>query len=173
MMQTMVDKKLSPEEFDIAVRRTRMSDTSRDAGRAVLVDGHRQRDVAPVYGITPARLSAIVSRVSKEVDLLRSQSHTQLKVLEADYALATNLSRQRLGNSVQILQPEAKGKYLGEMVGCTTFYAVQDIGRGQVVVHDLSKLNVVPELGKKVAIEYVEGAGRVVTSDRGKPGRAR
>jgi hypothetical protein len=173
MMQTMVDKEISPEEFDTAVRRTRMSDTSCDAAREVLVDGRKQAVVAPLYGITPARMSAIVARVTKAVELLRSQTHAQVKVLEADYALATNMSRQKLGNAVQILQPEAKGKYVGELVGCTTFYAVQNIGRGQVVVHDLSKLNVVPESGAKISIEYLGGIGKVVSSDRTKSGRIR
>lgn len=161
----MVDKQqaglFTPEEFDRAVRLTRLSDTSRDAARLVLVDGKRQRDVVALMGVTPPRLSAIVTRVMKEGEHLRSQAHSQVEVLEADFALATHMSRARFGGNVQILRPAEKGRYMGEVVGCTSFYAVQDIGRGQVVVHDLSKLDVVPDRGARVAVEYEAGKGRV------------
>lgn len=172
----MVDKqragKLTPEEFDRAVRQTRLSDTSRDAARKVLVEGERPRDVVPLMGVTSPRLSAIVTRVMKEVDLLRSQVHSQVEVLEADYALAAHMSRARLGSNVQIIRPEERGKYLGEVVGCTDYYAVQDVGRGQVVVHNLAKLNVVPESGKRVAVEYDAGMGKVISPERSRSARS-
>lgn len=172
----MVDKQeagtLTPEEFDRVVRQTRLSDTSRDAAREVLVEGRRQRDVASLMGMTPPRLSAIVARVTGEAEKLRSHVRSPVEVLEADYALAVHMSREKFGGNVQIARPEDRGKYLGEVVGCTAFYAVQDMGRGQVVVHDLSKLDVVPERGMRVAVEYEAGRGRVVVPERSRSDRS-
>ena len=157
---------LTLEEFKRAAKQRRLSDTSKEAARMVLVDGVGQSEVAALVGVTSARISQIVATVREEHEKLTNK---QVKTLEADYAIAVNLSRAKLGDSVVIAEADRNNRYVGKILVRTDFYAVQEVGKG-VVIHDLSRLDNVPSVGSSVGITYENGRGLVKETVKARPG---
>ncbi len=63
------------------------------------------------------------------------------------------------------LANELNGNYSGPVVASDTNFIVQDIGREMGVVHEVSNIEVRPQLGKSVDVKYKAGLGRIVQKD--------
>lgn len=83
-----------------------------------------------------------------ETGLPRSATEDDLRRW-ADHGLAVpSLEIRSLTPAVGI------GRYIGMIVAIEDGKAMQDVGRGQLVSHDVSKFEVLPEVGRKVEIGY-------------------
>lgn len=74
---------------------------------------------------------------------------------------AQAVAAREYGESAEVQQPSANGRYVGRVLGNTVEHAVQDVGRRAVVAHELGKLDRVPEVGESSRIVYREGRGQV------------
>jgi predicted XRE-type DNA-binding protein len=160
-------KTLTQEAFAAAVKGSRLSDTSLDVARAVLVDGLKQRDVCDIYGLKEPRVSAIVKTVMDRYAQTALVADRQVEVVRADYDVAVNKVRKLMGDGATIVRPEDGGAYRGKVLVSTEFHVAQELGRGTAMIHKLSALDVVPSVGQIANVRYVAGQGRtVITSDR-------
>ncbi|NTB05899.1 KfrB domain-containing protein [Agrobacterium tumefaciens] len=64
---------------------------------------------------------------------------------------------------------EESGRYTGQILSLSNTVVQQDVGRGECVFHEASKIDRTPELGKTCTIQYARGKGIVVekTKDKG------
>lgn len=158
---------LSEEEFKSAIKGSRLSDTSIDVARSVLVDGMQQVDVAKLHGLTEGRVSTIVKTVLERATKSVAEAHRQVEMVQADYDIAVAGIRKSLGDSVMMVQPENGVNYKGRVISRTEFHVAQDIGRRTAVIHRLSALDVAPSIGDVVHVRYENGRGcAVVARDR-------
>lgn len=153
---------IDPELFErLAQERPRLSDKSLAAARLVMVDGVRPGDAATRVGILPAQVSRTTRALYEaESELRETGKLTSISTdlvernLDASYTLAVSQLRNQMGDEVLVSTAEANRTYSGSVKVRTDLHLVQDVGRGKVVVHELAKLDRVPQLGQSLDIAY-------------------
>lgn len=165
-IKQMAEKRLSQEDFDAAIRLTRMSESSIEVARAVLVEGQRQVTVVETSGVTPARVSSIVNKVW-DVAQTHLLPAAQISMIEADYAVAVSRARLHSGDDIRIARPENTAKYVGEIIDRTRFHVVQNLGKS-VLIHNLAKLDRAPAVNEHVVAQYDDKGNGVVVLSRTK-----
>lgn len=86
------------------------------------------------------------------------------KNVQASHAMARQAAAERFA-AVHLARGNG-GRYAGPIVAETAFHVVQDIGRGEAVVHNKLHLTRVPEINAKATIVYERGQGRVAERTR-------
>ncbi|MGY8527600.1 KfrB domain-containing protein [Paracidovorax citrulli] len=167
---------MTEQDFQNLVRGTNLSATSREAARLVFVEGWSQTDAGAEIGLSKQRMTQIVKVVrtaeqkqkeEAELALLRGSgvlatgAALNVAAVEASYAMAVKAARDVYGDDADVKRPNENGKSIGEVLSRTDFHLVQSVGRGAVVIHELSKLDRVPLVGRQVAIDYLHGRGSV------------
>jgi hypothetical protein len=172
---------MNDEDFSELIRHTKLSPKSRQAARLVFVEDMQQQAAADEVGISKQRMSQIVNvvrsveeRLREEAELVRLRqgqglaANVGVAAIDASYAMVVKSAREVHGDDAQILSPNPNGKSVGEVLARTEFHLAQSVGREAVVIHDLSKLDRVPPIGRNVSISYADGRG--VVADRGRDG---
>lgn len=164
---------MTPEVFQEIASGTRLKDKSWQAALLVYVEGHSQAEAGAALGLSRVRMSQICDVINREAEkkaALEIQQKGMVlragRLMEESYATAIKNARDLLGDSVDITLPTPEGKYVGKVITRTDYHLVQSLGKNKAVVHDLSKLNVVPPLEKNVDIEYGRGHAQVKTMER-------
>jgi hypothetical protein len=151
---------MDAKTFDQVVKNTRFAPASIDAARLVLVDGLRPTDAAAKTGALPAHVSRTTKNILEAEKKWRAENvaasslESVEKSLNASYTLAVQTARERMGPGTVLSAPELGGQYAGVTVAQTDLHMVQDVGRGQLVIHELAKLERVPALGADLEIKY-------------------
>ncbi|MFA6015942.1 MAG: TrfB-related DNA-binding protein [Candidatus Paceibacterota bacterium] len=155
-------------EFREVVAKTRLGDKSREAARRVLVDGERQADVCRDMGVVPAQLSRSLSVLEREAEKLNEQANKvhglSFARLDLSRAEAVKEIRDILGDEVLVRNPPENGLCAGKILVKTEFHLVQDLLKGQVMVHELAKLDMVPKLGESCQLKYEDGFARLIVA---------
>ncbi|MFT7772666.1 Fic family protein [Roseateles sp.] len=83
--------------------------------------------------------------------------------VESDGAPLTDLQArlEEAGFTVGPISGDKDRQYVGPVVAVTDLYAAQDLGRRQVVIHDLKRLDRVPELAERLEVTFKGGQGQV------------
>lgn len=149
------------DEFNSLVSNTRLSKDSREAARLVLVEGKSQVDVAGIMEITAARVNQVVATVRREQEKKQVLSQSGVDVIGTSYAIAVKAARDQFGDDVVLNSPVEGKQAIGNVVVRTDFHLVQHVGKNDVVIHELAKIDRVPAIGRNVGIEYANGKGRV------------
>jgi hypothetical protein len=139
----------------------RFAPSSIEAARMVLVDGIRPGEAAAKTGALPAHVSRTTKKIVEAEREWRAKNGTTSnldaveKSLSASYTLAVVTARERMGAEATILSAAEPGmEYVGTSVAQTDMHLVQKVGRGQLVIHELAKLERVPNPGADLAIRY-------------------
>lgn len=156
------------DELRAALKGSRMSDTSQEVARRVLVDGVRQRDVSEEFGMSEPRVSAIVNSVRERAADRARVAEAQRESVQADYDIAVASVRKRMGAGVAIEHAAAGIAYRGPVVLRSEFFVAQDLGRGAAILHRLAALDVVPEVGETVRVAYNRRDQAMATVSRGR-----
>jgi predicted DNA-binding protein (UPF0251 family) len=163
------------EDFMELVKNTRLSRTSRDAARLVLVEGLSQTEAATSCNLSKQRINAIVGTVrrAERQALGVAGSNALVAAIEASYAFAVKAARDELGDQVRIETPAETTRTVGPVIARTDFHLVQLLGRDSVVIHELAKLDQVPAIGKSAKIQYEGGRGVVIDREQQRVGPSR
>lgn len=155
-------------DFLEAVGKTRLGEKNREAARRVLVDGERQADVCRELGVLPQQLSRAVGvlereaeKLSEQVNKVHGMGFTRLDLSRAE---AVKEVRDLLGDEVLVRNPPENGLCAGNILVKTEFHLVQDLLKGQVMVHELAKLDLVPKLGELCQLKYENGFARLIVA---------
>jgi len=166
-------KKMTPDEFREIASGTRLKNKSWQAALLVFVEGHTQSEAGLSMGLSPVRMSQICEVINREVEKkerLESEQKGMVlrtgRLMEESYATAIKDARAVLGDATEMTLPIPNGRYVGEPIVRTDYHLVQSLGKEKAVVHDLSKLNLVPPLGKTVDIAYSRGRAMVQSLSR-------
>lgn len=165
------ERRFTEDQVERALRQMRkMSSNSREAARMVLVGGMKQELVAQLMGISKGRISTIKKTVVDKILEEREQHESQARQIEADHMHLIAFVREQWGDKVRISAPTDDIAYVGPVLARSAFYVAQSLGRDEVVVHNLAKLDVAPTIGGQVSIQYQAGRGEVMIGGR-RPGR--
>lgn len=147
--------------FEKAVKNTRHAPVSVIAARLVLVDGVRPTDAAAQTGASLAHISRTTKNIleaARKSTLPEGGSSNELaaieKSLNASYTQAVQGAREKMGSDSLLSAPDLGGQYLGAVIFKNDMHVVQDVGRGQMVIHELAKLERVPAMGAMLEIRY-------------------
>ena len=100
--------------------------------------------------------------VSEGLEVVRSQiSEGMATGLQASRDVAASLAKSRLGPDAKTVTPGPDARYSGEVLGVSDYHAAQSIGRGQAVVHPVSKLDKPLKTGHVATVQYRDGRGQV------------
>lgn len=159
---------MSPDEFQEIASGTRLKNKSWQAALLVFVEGHSQAEAGVAMGLSAVRMSQICEVINRQIEkkaALEAQQNGMVlrsgRLMEESYATAIKDAREILGDAAEITLPTPNGRYLGEPIVRTGYHLVQSLGKEKAVVHDLSKLNLVPPLGKDASVEYSKGRAMV------------
>lgn len=154
---------MDAETFDEVVgSNRRFAPSSIAAARMVLVDGMRPGEAAAKTGALPAHVSRTTKKIVEAEREWQAKNGTSADVvssveksLNASYTLAVLTARERMGAESTVLSAAEPGReYDGTTVAQTDMHLVQNVGRGQLVIHELAKLERVPSLGANLTIRY-------------------
>ncbi|WP_434716375.1 KfrB domain-containing protein [Paraburkholderia sp. A3RO-2L] len=152
---------MDAKTFEDVVGGKRFAPSSIEAARMVLVDGIRPGEAAAKTGALPAHVSRTTKKIVEAErewranKLMTSSVDAVEKSLSASYTLAVQTARERMGAEATVLRAAEPGmEYVGTSVAQTDMHLVQNLGRGQLVIHELAKLERVPNLGAELAIRY-------------------
>ncbi|ACT52115.1 KfrB domain-containing protein [Methylovorus glucosotrophus] len=161
-------------EFDQLVSKTRLSKRSVDAARLVFVDGKRQVEVCQETGIGASQLSRVVAMLDKEDQqqkALNSQANSAENEISVSRAKAVKQARDLNGETILVRNAPEDGLSIGKVLLKTDYHLVQELGRDEVMVHELSKINRLPTVGSSVELVYKNGFAearqRQVEKERG------
>ncbi|MFG6443549.1 Fic family protein [Roseateles sp. LKC17W] len=73
-----------------------------------------------------------------------------------------NAKLEEAGFIVGPISGEKDRQYIGPVVAVTDRFAVQDLGRRQVVIHDLNQMDRVPEVAQRLEVTFKGGHGTTV-----------
>lgn len=151
-------------DFDRFALGTRITARTLDACRAVLVEGVPGVEAASQHSLFPGQVSRAVSTLRTK----REQMVESAQALQDDAALlkytAIAVAKKIVGPSLSVREPEPGQCYEGEVIVNTHGFCVQKIGRG-AVVHDLGKLDLVPDTAKALAITYPKDGQKALVRD--------
>ena len=167
------------EEFNSLVSQTRLSAENRNAAKAVLVDGRARPEVEDDFGISRQRLHQIIQTVERVQE--QSVSKQQPSVDVAERKISTSLEliaqdvRSNLGEKVILkeVEPASSKTFLGKIISRSDFHIAQDVGRGEVIIHSLGRLEEIPNVGKNVQLSYQNGRASVKEKSLEKQGLSR
>lgn len=155
-------------DFLEAVGKTRLGEKNREAARRVLVDGEKQADVCRELGVFPQQLSRAVGVLEREAEKLIKQATKDHGMnfarLDLSRAEAVKKIREILGDEIMVRNAPENGFCSGNILVKTEFHLVQDLLKGQVMVHDLAKLDLVPKLGELCQLKYEDGFARLIVA---------
>lgn len=146
------------DEFRRVAHNTRISERTLEACRDVLVDG--------ISGVAAAEKHKMFApQISRALTTLRDK---QAKIMEnvsvakdADQMqqyIATEVARSLVGKDFECILAKPGHAYEGPMIGQTSAYLIQKVGR-QGVLHDLTRFVEPPPLKTNLRISYdMEGA---------------
>lgn len=159
-------------EFQQAVGKTRLTDRTSDAVRRVLVGCERQVDVAEDTGILKQQLSRAVGVVEREWEKIREQMagahHMRLSQVDASRAEIIKNVRGMLGDQILVRNAPENGLCEGKVLLKNGYHLVQDLLKGQVMVHELAKMERVPKEGEVCRLRYVNGFAEVQLKQKAK-----
>jgi hypothetical protein len=75
-------------------------------------------------------------------------------------------ARRLSGRALVEREPGDNTRHTGTVLHVGTHHAIQDIGRNEIVVHELAKLDRRPEPGDYATVQYKQGRGQVVARER-------
>ncbi|MCW3587412.1 KfrB domain-containing protein [Burkholderia cenocepacia] len=151
---------MDAKTFEQVVKGTNFAPASIEAARLVLVDGVRPGEAASRTGALPAHVSRTTKNIRErerklnEAAALKPELAAIEKSLNASYTLAVHTAREKMGTGTELRAAEPGKQYVGTSVVQTDMHLVQDVGRGQLVIHELAKLERVPMLGASLEIRY-------------------
>ncbi|WP_445267842.1 KfrB domain-containing protein [Trinickia mobilis] len=158
---------MNGDVFDRLAKDTKMSPKSLEAARLVMVDGMRPGEAAAKLGLLLPQVSRSTKTLyEKERELRESgqlaspETETVERNLNASYTLAVQRAREQAGEETVLSAAEPNKSYLGTAIARTDMHVVQDLGRGQLVIHELAKLQRVPVIGSMFDIKYSEDLRR-------------
>lgn len=169
---------MTSDEFNSLVSQTRLSAENRNAAKAVLVDGRARPEVENELGISRQRLHQIIQTIERvqeqnekllpSVDVVERKISTSLELIAQDV-------RSNLGEKIILkeVEPASSKTYLGKIISRTDFHIAQDVGRGEVVIHSLGRLEEIPNVGKNVQLSYQNGRASVKEKSLEKQGLSR
>lgn len=165
---------LTAEAFDACVKRTRMSPTTRAAAYRVLVEGTPNGEVAKDAGVSPGRVSQVVSQIVGIYEAsIQPALDSRVQIIQADYAEAVRQVREASGDSVSIGPAQPEAKYSGKVLVRSDYHLMQEASARQVVAHKISDLDVVPAVGGKARISYTKGRATVTGMEKEAQGKGR
>ena len=141
-------------EFNQVASKTRLSTKSREAARLVLVEGKRQVDVCQDTGILPSQLSRVLSVLGRESEKVVTSTDNVLSISRAE---AVKAVRDSLGDGILVKNAPENGQSIGQVLLKTEYHLVQDLGREEVMIHELSKIDRLPAVGSNVELIYKNG----------------
>lgn len=144
-------------EFNQVAGKTRLSNKSREAARLVLVEGKRQVDVCQETGILPSQLSRVLAVLGRENEKTVSAQSSSDNVLAVSRAEAVKEVRDSLGDDILVRNAPENGQSIGKVLLKTAYHLVQDLGREEVMIHELSKIDRLPTVGSSVELIYKNG----------------
>jgi predicted DNA-binding protein (UPF0251 family) len=163
---------MSEQDFLAIAAATKLTDRNREAARLHFVEDMKKTEAALEVGISKQRMTQVVQSFEaaqeKMLDKARAEREAtpQLGInhvlaVNGSYAVAVRDARRAFGDDTEIRTPRDGESHVGDILSRTDFHLVQSKGRGTVVIHELSKLDRVPAVGKSVAIEYANDRGKV------------
>jgi hypothetical protein len=126
-------------------------------------------------------ISKVAAGRDKDMDFVRSMIENRMvdkdKVLQ--YARKVVNPEHDLNRSARIIEKTTflfaskpvdytkqvnteAGRYTGEIIAVSGISVHQEVGRGNIVYHDIKLLNKVPPLNSKCTVQYHEGRGKIV-----------
>jgi uncharacterized protein (DUF305 family) len=135
---------------------------------AVAIGHHAQAQVA--YAAELARVSPAaafdVARTLVEDARRQIQKEERkavgMRAAEEQSADGLSLELEVLGYVGQHEQSGATDReYIGPIVAKSELHVAQDLGRGQIIAHDVRRLDCVPSVGGTYSVRFSGGAGRV------------
>lgn len=163
---------MKESEFNEAVAKTRLSKNNREAARRVLVDGERHVDVCAATGVLSSVLARATGVLEREAAKIREQAAKDhgmvVSGIEASRAVAVKEIRDLLGEQILVRNAPENGLCSGKVLVKTEYHVVQDLLKGQVMVHELAKLDRVPKIGGVSQIRYEGGFGRTLVQSKTK-----
>lgn len=151
---------MNEDEFNQLVCKTRLSAKSKEAARMVLVDGKRQVEVCQETEILPSQLSrvlAVLDRENQSQKALSPQSISSENVLAVSRAEAVKAVRDIRGEDILVKNAPENGQAIGKVLLKTSYHLVQELGRDEVMIHELSKIDRLPTVGSSVELVYKNG----------------
>lgn len=152
--------RMSAEIFDQVLRQqTRLSERTLEAARAVLVDGATQSHAAREMGMQRQAVQRGVARVLEVAEAIGLPVMTGLQMVSpllvqqveraanASRVAVINSAREAFGDGVEIQDARPGCKYEGRVELRTPQHIIQNTGPASFVVHDLTKLERVPQIG--------------------------
>lgn len=161
---------MKESEFNEAAAKTKLSKGNREAARRVLVGGERQVDVRDDTGVLLSVLGRAIAVLEREAAKIREQAAKDhgmvVSGIEASRAVAVKEIRDLLGEQILVRNAPENGLCAGKVLVKTDYHVVQDLLKGQVMVHELAKLDRVPEIGKVCHLRYEGGFGRTLVQSK-------
>jgi len=102
----------------------------------------------------------------KEKEAARPAQETNIEV-EAKHKAIAEAIRMSGRADIVVCEPGANARYTGEFLHVGSHHAVQSIGKNEVVVHQLNRLDQAPEVGDQAMVKYNQGQGKVNVLERG------
>lgn len=151
---------MDAKAFERAVKGSQFAPASIEAARMVLVQGVRVGEAAAATGALPAHVSRTTKNIRERERKLNLEGNftSELvaveKSLHASYTLAVHRARELVGPDIALSAAESGKQYVGSSIVQTEMHLVQDVGRGQIVIHELAKLERIPAVGSSLDIKY-------------------
>lgn len=88
------------------------------------------------------------------------RQHSQTTLKESEIEIRSQL--KKVGYEIPThSQTQTSRDYLGPVVAATAMHIAQDIGRRQIVIHDVRSLDKLPSVGDRLNIRFKDGRGAV------------
>lgn len=140
---------------------TRISDRILDACKDVLVVGMSGVAAAEKHKIFASQISrALTTLRDKQAKVMASASVREESDVVQQY-IATEVARALVGKDFQCRLAQPGQTYDGPLIGQSTVYIVQKVGR-HGVLHDLARFSDIPPLKQNLRIAYDAAGARAV-----------
>lgn len=159
VVETAVQNNMQVKFTDPALEAYRLQLTqARDEQR----QAEQRKTAAKPWGVTvPRRKKPAAIEAPAAADVPASAEEQR----EASMAEAQAWTKNA-GRTVQAINKD--GRYTGEILATTAHHVIQDVGRNQVVIHDLAALDRAYRAGDKARIQYANG--KALGIERGNDG---
>lgn len=138
-------------EFERISISTKLSDRTLAACRDVLIEGMTGKEAAERHKMFPAQISRALGVLRDRREEVRTP--TDKEQYDFKKLLAIRAARELMGESIEVNEPRDGLVYTGPVILNTHGFVVQKVGRS-AVIHELSKLQGLPEVKGDVEIHY-------------------
>ena len=157
-----------PEEFNTIVSKTRLAEKSREAAFEVLVKGAARSVVQQQFGISRQQLHQILKTVEDASIVKTDVTEIKPSDITASLEIIAATVRAKHGEQLKLKEVDAafSGTFVGRILEKTAFHTAQDVGRGEVILHSLGRLEQVPTVGVSARLEYQNGRASVTQIEK-------